>query len=66
MIYEFVENGLGIGIDVNIHKGGNINKDIKLIPIVDAIPWAIYVAFNKKNKDSAIIKEFIKKIIKKK
>ncbi len=31
MIYEFVKEGLGIGIDVDIHNRESLYKDIRLI-----------------------------------
>ena len=55
MIYEFVREGHGIGIDVDIHNKDMIAKDIKLIPIVDGIPWNVYLVHsNEKNNDKSI------------
>ena len=63
MIYEFVEEGLGIGIDVDIHSKNSLSKNVKLIPITDSIPWAVYVAYAKENKQSPMIKYFLNTFI---
>ncbi len=55
MIYAFVRQGLGLGIDVDIHEKELLGDDLKLIPIEDAIPWSVYVAFTKeKTKDKRV------------
>lgn len=64
MIYEFVEDGLGIGIDVDIHKKDFISKDIKLIPIKDGVPWSVYIIYKKNSKNEQLIKRFIELIVK--
>ncbi|CBK74931.1 Transcriptional regulator [Butyrivibrio fibrisolvens 16/4] len=59
MIYEFVREGLGIGIDVDIHNKSSMYKDIKLIPITDGIPWAVYVAYSMEGQQSLLLKHFL-------
>lgn len=59
MIYEFVREGLGIGIDVDIHSKSSMYKDIKLIPITDGIPWAVYVAYSMEGQQSLLLKHFL-------
>lgn len=62
MIYEFVAEGLGIGIDVDIHK--SLSSGVKLIPISDGVPWAVYVAYSKETKQNPIVKHFLETFIK--
>ena len=59
MIYEFVAEGLGIGIDVDIHNKKSISDDIKLIPIEDAINWNVYVAYEKTKAGDKHVKAFL-------
>ena len=63
MIYEFVEEGLGIGIDVDIHSKNKLSKDVKLIPITDSVPWAVYVAYSKDSQQNSLIKHFLNTFI---
>ncbi|WP_170830859.1 LysR substrate-binding domain-containing protein [Pseudobutyrivibrio sp. ACV-2] len=58
MIYEFVREGLGIGIDVDIHNKEVFSKDIKLIPIEDGISWNVYVAYEKSKEDDKKLQQF--------
>ena len=58
MIYEFVAEGLGLGIDVDIHNKKSISSDINLIPIEDAINWNVYVAYEKSKADDKDVKAF--------
>ena len=60
MIYEFVEEGVGIGIDVDIHSKKKISSDVRLIPINDGIPWVVYLAHRKERKNDKLIEEFMK------
>ncbi|MBE5917678.1 MAG: LysR family transcriptional regulator [Pseudobutyrivibrio ruminis] len=59
MIYEFVAEGLGLGIDVDIHNKKSISDDIKLIPIEDAINWNVYVAYEKTKAGDKHVKAFL-------
>ncbi len=59
MIYEFVSEGLGIGIDVDIHSKDSLSDRFKLIPIADGIPWSVYVAYNNNNQNNPLIKYFL-------
>ncbi|SEA63971.1 DNA-binding transcriptional regulator, LysR family [Pseudobutyrivibrio sp. ACV-2] len=59
MIYEFVSEGLGIGIDVDIHSKDSLSDRFKLIPIADGIPWSVYVAYNNNNQNNPLIKCFL-------
>ena len=64
MIYEFVREGIGIGIDVYIHNREGLFENVKLIPIKDAIPWSVYLVYKvEKRKDECLIK--VEKAIKK-
>lgn len=64
MIYEFVKEGLGIGIDVDIHSKDSLSDSFKLIPITDGIPWSVYVAYSKEKQDNPLIKYFLDTFIK--
>ncbi len=59
MIYEFVKEGLGIGIDVDIHNKESISKDIRLIPIEDGISWNVYVAYEKTKEENKRLRQFV-------
>ncbi|WP_029321956.1 LysR family transcriptional regulator [Butyrivibrio sp. AE3004] len=63
MIYEFVREGHGIGIDVDIHNRESISKDIRLIPIEDGISWNVYVAYSKENTKEKHLRYFLDTII---
>lgn len=63
MIYEFVREGLGIGIDVDIHNKESISKDIRLIPIEDGISWNVYVAYSKESAKKKHLQHFLDTII---
>ncbi|MCR5545243.1 MAG: LysR family transcriptional regulator, partial [Lachnospiraceae bacterium] len=58
MIYEFVLDGLGIGIDVDIHREKTVPKSVKMIPIEDGIPWSVYFIYPKDSKNSDVIQLF--------
>ena len=62
MIYEFVNEGLGIGIDVDIHSKKAISSEVNLIPIEDAIPWSVYVVYNNNKLDDIHMKSFLEMI----
>lgn len=64
MIYEFVSEGLGIGIDVDIHSKDSLSEKFKLIPITDGIPWSVYVAYRNSNQNNPLIKCFLDTFIK--
>lgn len=64
MIYEFVKEGLGIGIDVDIHNKESISKDIRLIPIEDGISWNVYVAYSKDSTKEKHLRHFLDTIVK--
>ncbi len=59
MIYEFVAQGLGVGIDVDIHKKGVLAKDIKLIPIEDGIDWTVYAVYQKERENDKRVQYFL-------
>jgi len=57
MIYEFVREGIGIGIDVDIHNREGLFENVALIPIKDAIPWSVYLVYkSEKRKDECLLK----------
>ncbi len=60
MIYRFVEEGLGIGIDVDIHEKEHAVGETRLIPIADGIPWNVNLSVEKKREREPLMQEFIK------
>ena len=59
MIYEFVVEGLGIGIDVDIHSKNSISDNVKLIPIENGVPWIVYMVYKEDKATSPYIKQFL-------
>lgn len=47
LIYRFCREGLGLGIDVDIHQEELNLKGIKRIPLCDAIPWKIFLVIRR-------------------
>ncbi len=41
LIYRFCRQGLGIGIDVDIHQDEVSLSEIRRIPLADALPWKV-------------------------
>lgn len=64
MIYEFVTEGLGIGIDVDIHNRDLISKDVRLIPIKDGISWNVYLAYEKSRTNDKTLQSFLNILLK--
>ncbi len=62
MIYEFVAEGVGIGIDVDIHSKASISDRVRLIPIEDAIKWTVYVAYRKEAEGNKYLQSFLKEL----
>ncbi len=58
MIYEFVVDGLGIGIDVDIHRKKTVPESVKMIPIEDGIPWSVFFVYPKDGRNSDVIQLF--------
>ncbi len=63
MIYEFVAEGIGVGIDVDIHSRTLKLDEVKLIPIEDAIPWTIYVAYNQSQEKNKAVQRVINELM---
>lgn len=60
-IYELVENNLGVGIDADIHEINKNLKNIRVIPVVDFIPWKGYMIYNKDKRNDEAVYDFIAK-----
>lgn len=59
MIYRFVQEGLGVGIDADIHEKGEVPDGIMRIPIEDLTPWTVYIGVGKEQASREEIREFL-------
>lgn len=59
MIYEFVREGLGVGISVDINDRYNTSEDYKVVPIENGIPWVVYIVYSKDKVHDPYIKMFV-------
>lgn len=41
LIYRFCRQGLGLGIDVDIHDGALLSPGLRSVELIDSIPWKI-------------------------
>ena len=62
MIYRFVRDDLGIGIDADIHDDIMIDSDIRLIHIEGFIPWTGYLAYSKTKEGDACFQQFLERV----
>lgn len=62
MIYQFVAEKLGVGIDADIHGRDTLPRGIRLIPVEGFIPWTGYVEYSKDRETNTDIQEFIQVI----
>lgn len=51
LIYRFVRENNGIGIDVNIHRDDILMGNLKRIPLENAFLWKIHVVYKQKKRD---------------
>ena len=59
LIYKLCQQGLGIGIDVNLHMEDVEQYELKSIPLVDAIPWKVYMIWRKDQEQY----DYIRKVL---
>ena len=59
LIYRFCREGMGIGIDINIHKDELRMDGIRRIELYDSLPWRISVACREARKEEIGIKSLI-------
>ncbi len=62
LIYRFVREKNGIGIDVNIHRDDIKTDNIKRIPIENGFLWNISIIYKKENIQNPILEQIIKYI----
>ncbi len=43
LIYRFCREGLGLGVDVDIHQSEVSLQGLRRVPLMDSIPWKIYL-----------------------
>ena len=60
LIYKYVAEKLGIGVDIDIHDQRMFNLPVRLIELKDSIPWSICFVCPEENKEHPIVKELIK------
>lgn len=58
LIYRFCREGLGIGIDVDIHQTELNLKGIKRIALSDAIPWKIFLVIRRDRLEEKQLRQF--------
>lgn len=57
LIYRFAGEGMGIGIDVNVHDVESMQLPVTITEIVDSIPWDVYMVCPEEKKEEPIMKE---------
>lgn len=60
LIYRFVKERNGIGIDVNIHRGDMVMGDLKRIPLSDAFPWQVNAVYRKGKEKDRLLQDIIR------
>lgn len=60
LIYRFVKERNGIGIDVNIHREEMIMGDLKRIPLTDAFRWQVNVVYRKGKAEDRLSRDMIR------
>ena len=60
LIYKYVAEKLGIGVDIDIHDHRMFNLPVRLIELKDSIPWSICFVCPEENKEHPVVKELIK------
>lgn len=55
LIYQFCNEKIGLGIDADIHKADILYPDIRRIELYDAIPWKVFMIFQKKENSRSVI-----------
>ena len=62
LIYKLASEGLGVGIDVDIHDRSMLRMPVKIIEISDSIPWTVNMICPVERKDDELIKELVKMV----
>ena len=56
LIYKFCKEGIGLGIDVNIHEEDAMLGSLHRVSLVDAIPWHVSFVCDEANVNQKMIK----------
>lgn len=59
LIYRFVREHHGIGVDVNIHHDDMKMGELKRVPLTDAFPWKINAVYRKEEGEDQLIRDII-------
>ena len=59
LIYRFVKEHHGIGVDVNIHHDDMKMGELKRVPLMDAFPWKINAVYRKEEGEDQLIRDII-------
>ena len=59
LIYRFVKEHHGIGVDVNIHHDDMKMGELKRVPLTDAFPWKINAVYRKEEGEDQLIRDII-------
>lgn len=59
LIYRFVKEKNGIGVDVNIHYDDMKMGDLKRIPLTDAFQWKVFAVYRKGKGEDPFIRDLI-------
>lgn len=60
LIYRFVKEHHGIGVDVNIHRNDVMMDGIKRIPLMDGYPWSVYAVYRRGKKEDHLLDDIIR------
>lgn len=52
LIYQFVKEKYGIGIDVDIHNDQTIRSGLRQIPVAEAFHWNVYMVYKEEKCDT--------------
>lgn len=58
LIYRFCREGLGVGIDVDIHQKELNLKGVRRISLSDAIPWKIFLVIRRERLEEKLLRQF--------
>lgn len=60
LIYRFVKEHHGIGVDVNIHHDDMRMEDLKRVPLTDAYPWQVNAVYRKEKEEDPLLRDIIR------
>lgn len=60
LIYRFVKERNGIGVDVNIHYDDMEMGELKRVPLSDAFSWKVNAVFRKEKGEEPLIRDLIR------